>query len=41
MQPFVHPNNATYKIWSRLAIERASEIFTFESVDDGPLVYYL
>ena len=42
MQPFPHPSDATYKIWSWFKIgQLASEIFKFESVDDdGPLVFY-
>ena len=31
MQPFPHPNDASYKIW--LPSARRSEIFMFETVD--------
>ena len=32
MQPFPHPNDASYKIWFEIGL-LVSEIFMFESVD--------
>ena len=50
MQPFPHPSDATYKIWSRLAnwLQRYSSLKVWMTTtdhgrrrtDDGPLVYY-
>ena len=43
MQPFPHPSDATYNIWSRLAkwLQRYSSLKVWTTDDDdGPLVYY-
>ena len=40
MLPFPHPDDAAYKIWSRL-VRWPQEIFKFESVNDKETIYKL